>query len=59
MLHYLNNDEELVIGGEEVPLGGVERPLVLPPVEPGLGATTGDTLQHCCVPNFNLKDARS
>lgn len=52
---HLDNDEELIVGGEEVPLRGVERTLVLAPLQPGLGAAARDALKHRCLANFHLK----
>ncbi len=55
MEHYnLNNDKQLVVGREEVSLRGVERSLVLPPLEARLGTAAGDALHHCRLPHLHL-----
>jgi hypothetical protein len=51
---YLDNDKQLVVGCEEVSLRGVERSLVLPPLEAGLGTAARDALHHCRLTHLHL-----
>ncbi len=51
---YLDNNEELVVGSEEVSLRSVERSLVLAPLEAWLGAAAGDTLHNCSLAHLHL-----
>ena len=44
--HCLDDDEELVVGGEEVPLRGLEAAAVLGPGEARLGAARRQALDH-------------
>ena len=47
--HCLDDDEELVVGGEEVPLCGLEAAAVLGPGEARLGAARRQALDHSGV----------
>jgi hypothetical protein len=51
---YLDNDEQLVVSCEEVSLRGVERSLVLPPLEARLGTPARDALYHCRLTHLHL-----
>jgi hypothetical protein len=51
---HLDNDKQLVVSGEEVSLRGVERSLVLPPLEARLGTAARDALHHCRLTHLHL-----
>ena len=48
-LHRLDDDEELIVGGEEVSLCGLQFTAVLGPREPRLGAAGRHALDHGSV----------